>query len=536
MRTCISPEGVFRYGIHKPAYQVHNLRVRTQIEQLGCNREGTIVDNRCNYPEGDIQVSDADWIYEIANPFSFLGTTFIGKNWADCSAENYEKIRIARQQGISLSRLLISEQLDEDLISRLPRPLLLSLATCSTDPADLIHLAHLCCRFTTTHSGAVVGLRYSSGSGIEQDLEPEISDHDLFEAVANNPALPDHYKIAMVIRPGAQGNSEIIGDYHDGKDTHIYEYLRKNSYIGGGHYAANMADDAIRYDIDSLNRQDMAGLRHLYYQRTYIRLATSLGIHLKGDSFSQETLEDLRIHLQDAIKRQEIDLAATLWGWNFGFDFSPSGYRLHASHQQIHQQYALIPGTIEKYHDGFSPPAGTCKAFSSGDMIAECTQAYHTHYGKHLFDNYLQAIKSNKRMDDRNDRPCSLVVWEDENVMLFVPKAQTSQWELQLMSKPDKQGRWPGNIVETDTMTRRSIDTALLKAQQALAGRGAQMVTSIEYSKRFNSQEDKQPLIYRLLPKIPQSPGAFSESQHRFINGHYPEDFAAVCRSELVNS
>ncbi|MEE4166680.1 MAG: hypothetical protein V2I35_11825, partial [Desulfocapsaceae bacterium] len=196
----------------------------------------------------------------------------------------------------------------------------------------------------------------------------------------------------------------------------------------------------------------------------------------------------------------------------------------------------LIPGSIETYHDGFSPSAGNCKPFSSGDMIAECVQVYHSCYGKHFFDNYLQAINTNKRMDGRNDKASSLVLWEDENVMLFVPKAQTSQWELQLMSKPDRQGRWPGNIIETDTATRRSIDMALLKAQQALAGRGARMVTSIEYSKRFSAPEDKQPLIYCLLPKIPQSPGAFSESQHRFINGHYPEDFAAVCRTELKNS
>ena len=101
------------------------------------------------------------------------------------------------------------------------------------------------------------------------------------------------------------------------------------------------------------------------------------------------------------------------------------------------------------------------------------------------------------------------------------------------MTKPFKKGLWAGNIAETDTKTRRSIDAAILKAQQAPAGRGARMVTSIEYSKRFDIPELTQPLLYCLLPKLPESPGAFSESQHRFINGHYPEDFAAVCRREL---
>jgi hypothetical protein len=27
--------------------------------------------------------------------------------------------------------------------------------------------------------------------------------------------------------------------------------------------------------------------------------------------------------------------------------------------------------------------------------------------------------------------------------------------------------------------------------------------------------------------------GAFSEAQHRYINGHYPEDFAVACRLQL---
>ena len=27
--------------------------------------------------------------------------------------------------------------------------------------------------------------------------------------------------------------------------------------------------------------------------------------------------------------------------------------------------------------------------------------------------------------------------------------------------------------------------------------------------------------------------GAFSEAQMRFINGHYPEDFALACRTQL---
>ena len=118
--------------------------------------------------------------------------------------------------------------------------------------------------------------------------------------------------------------------------------------------------------------------------------------------------------------------------------------------------------------------------------------------------------------------------------MLFVPKAQTSQWELQLMTLPDEDGTLAGNIFETNSGQRQSLDTGILMAQKALAGLGAKMVTSIEYSKRPGRNHTlHQPLLYAFLPRLPKSPGAFSEAQLRFINGHYPEDFAKVCRNQL---
>jgi hypothetical protein len=40
-------------------------------------------------------------------------------------------------------------------------------------------------------------------------------------------------------------------------------------------------------------------------------------------------------------------------------------------------------------------------------------------------------------------------------------------------------------------------------------------------------------MVYAFLPRLPESPGAFSEAQLRWINGHYPEDFALACRLRL---
>ena len=90
-----------------------------------------------------------------------------------------------------------------------------------------------------------------------------------------------------------------------------------------------------------------------------------------------------------------------------------------------------------------------------------------------------------------------------------------------------------GNVLEADAATRQSLDRGLLAVMKVLEKLGAQMVTGIEYSKRFDRFDVDQRLLYVLLPRLPQSPGAFSESQLRWINGHYPEDFAAACRWHL---
>ena len=131
-------------------------------------------------------------------------------------------------------------------------------------------------------------------------------------------------------------------------------------------------------------------------------------------------------------------------------------------------------------------------------------------------------------MDGNTDGERSLVVFEDDRVMLFVPKAQTSQWELQLMPKASV-----GNIFEADRRLRRALDRTILIAVKILGAMGAQMITSIEYSKAINGGDADQRLLVAFMPRLPESPGAFSEAQLRFINGHYPEDFAAACRSHL---
>ncbi|MBU0480236.1 MAG: hypothetical protein KKG47_03935 [Proteobacteria bacterium] len=530
--TCVTPKGCFVFGIHKPSFTVENYRAGDGVEQLGAKGDGNAIDNCRNYPPGRVVETDAPWIYEIPNPFPFRGVTFIKKDWADARAKNPSSIRLPARRESSLSESLATILGNKDpeslaaAFAGLPHAMLLAAATTSTDPADLVRLAEISCAIIHDPvSHEPTGILFQDRPGREPS--PEVFDHALFEALVNNPFLPDSYKNIMVLKPGIQGGSEIVGEYTStgGGGNHVFEYLRRNSYIGWGHYAANMANDAVRYAISDLDRKDMTGLRHLYYQRTYCRLAEDLGLtpEIPQLPMPESALEDLRLEILRTIADKGAGtFTATLWGWNFGFDFAPSGYRLHASHQQIHQQYALVPALIaDQNQTDFKP-------FSCGDLIADFCTAFLKATGKFFFACYLEAIRSNSRTDGRQDLPASLIVFEDEHVILFVPKAQTSQWELQLMCLQET-----GNILECNTATRSSLDRGILAAQKTLAGMGAGMVTTIEYAKRLDSNDSDQRLLYSFLPKLPESPGAFSEAQLRFINGHYPEDFAEACRLSL---
>ncbi|MEW6594063.1 MAG: hypothetical protein AB1413_04240 [Thermodesulfobacteriota bacterium] len=527
-RTCITPDGRFVFGIHQPSYTAKNLRQQEHLASLGTLPDATVLNNARNFPMGDVSVAEADWVYEIANPFAFRGTTYISKSWAEAKAANPTAIRLPPPEPVSLAHLAGENR--QGFLRTLPQPLLITLAATSTDPGDCAQLAELSCELTHDANDEPSGLRYETGN---HGPRPVITNHDLFETVVNNPHLPDAYKKVMVLRPGAQGGSEIVGEY-GGTDeaTHVFEYLRRNSYIPGGHYAANMADDAVRYQINDLTLADMTGLRHLYYQRTYVRLAEMLGIsvNISRRGLTVEELETLRQQVVAALAATApgtLPWTGILWGWNFGFDFAGSGYRLHASHQQIHQQYALVPPTMSGWHDG-TTPASPLPAFASGDQIADHCARFRKKTGQGFFASYLAAIRANQRMDGRPGES-RLVIHEDDHVLLFVPKAQVSQWELQIMTKGAV-----GNILEADTACRASLDQALLLAQKILFTLGARLVTSIEYSKRIDNPDTDQRLLYSLLPKLPYSMGAFSEAQLRWINGHYPEDFAIACRRTLA--
>ncbi|MDH4320496.1 MAG: hypothetical protein OEV73_03260 [Desulfobulbaceae bacterium] len=527
-RSSVHPSGRFVFGLHRPAYGVLNLRANDFPLELGKLADNAPLANQRNFPAGDIEVAAADPIYEIANPLPFRGATFICRSWAEARAENPDRIRLPEPEAVSMSRTLteaMGEEAAAATFAKLPEPVLLALAATATDPVDLIRLAELSCEFVRDQAGQPTGLRYQRQG---ERVRPMILRHDLFETVVNNLHLPDLYKLLMVLNPGVQGNSEIVGEY--GADgSHVFEYLRANSYIPWGHYAANMAHDAVRYRTADLSAADMTGMRHLYYQRTYARFAELLGLTLpkRRTTLSAAELEELRRQIIAALARPtagKLPFTASLWGWNYGYDFAASGFRLHASHQQIHQQFALLPGEVEGWYNA-ATKAEPIPAYGCGDLVADFCQSYCRETGRPFFAAYLEAIRNNERMDGRADREQGLIVYEDEAVILFVPKAQTSQWELQIMTKDEV-----GNILEADTRTRASLDRALLIGQQTLARLGARMVTSIEFSKRIDSEDHDQRLLYALMPKLPYSMGAFSEAQLRFINGHYPEDFAVACR------
>jgi hypothetical protein len=537
LRTCVSPEGNFVYGIHKPSFKTLNLREDDLLQILGLDAADKPVDNTLNFPAVDVEETHGEWIYEIPNPFPFRGATYIAKKWADAKAVDPLAISLSSPSPTSMTDFLRkvlrcgkggAKDILNEAFAELPATVLLALAATSTDPEDLIRLAEMTCDFIYDEQGSTpVGLRYEDDA--EGKRIPKILNSDLFEALGNNIYLPDTYKEVMVLRPGVQGGSEIVGEWPAERDSHVFEYLRRNSYIPWGHFAANIADDLVRYSLKDLSDYDFEGLRHLYYQRTFIRLAQQLSIQIDGrrKCLNLTELEKLRQEILNVLARKGtsmLEFDATLWGWNYGFDFAASGYRLHASHQQIHQQFAMVPEKVAKAGAG----DGRIPSYSCGDLVADFVRSYQREHGSSFFADYVTAIRNNSRIDEKKELPADLVVFEDENVILFVPKAQTSQWELQLMASVSV-----GNILEADISVRRSLNKGILTAMRVLTGLGAQLITVVEFSKRIGIENSDQRIFYSFLPKIPYSMGAFSEAESRYINGHYPEDFAVACRLQL---
>ncbi len=529
VKSCVTPQG-FVVGVHKPSFEVANLRLNDYLLDLGRDENNHPVTNQDNFPDGDVAEKAGKWIYEIVNPFPFRGATFIDSGWAKERVDNPDAIRLPPAPSCSLRKILADHLTDEDkaaeIMASLPKPLLYDLAANSTDGEELVLLAKQCCDFIFAVDGTPLGLRYTG----DENPRLKVVDFELFETIANNPCLPDSYKRVMVLRPGVQGKSEVVGEYKN-DSTHVFEYLRRNSYIPWGHYAANMAPDTIRYQTTDLTLDDMNGMRHLYYQRVFVSLAEELGLgktNIRRRSLTVPELDDLRQKIEACLlDKDNLAWAYTLWGWNYGYDFSGSGYRLHASHQMIHQQYGLVPDKVA------SVDGGAAECYSCGGMVADVVAAYRGCYQRDFFVDYLAAIRNNTRVDGNTKRESSLVVYEDEFVMIFVPKAQVSQWELQLMVLADGKNGAVGNILEAEGEVRAAIDKSIWLVQKIYAAMGAKMVTSFEYGKRFGLNNGQR-LIYSFMPKLPWAMGGFSEAQQRYICGHFPEDFARACRLRLL--
>ena len=524
----------FKVGLHEPSYDVMNLRHSDAVFQIGVTVHGDEVKNEANFPKNhSIDVEMGESVYEIPNPFPFWGTTYILKWKADEFKKNPKQFRFKRkyEDMTHEDREILFETLIGDGIEtrdgkkftfrHLPRHILLTLAQNSKNPRILTEIARISCEIRLGQDNTPLGLYFEDR--VQKAPVPIIHDKPLFEVVANNPCLPDDYKQVMVLNPGVQGQNPIVGEYRTA-NTHVWEYLRKNSYIPWGHYASNMAQDAIRYSVDALSPDDIKGLRFLYYQRIYVELARSLGLTPVEPNGDDEKLEGLRLYVLDCVKehvemKRELKVTGNLWGWNYGFGYASSGYRLHASHQQIHNQYALVPA---KTSCGMT-------TYTVGDLVWNHVERCSDFRPEDFFDAYIHSILDNKRTDGTSDAPQELVIFEDENVIAYCPKAQRYQGEVHLMVK-----KRIGNILEADSGTRHSLDHGILKVMKALSALGAEMITVFEVSKKYHRISAGQRLFYCFLPRHEDSPGSMSEAQGRWITGHYPEDFAWLLREMLA--
>ena len=135
--TSITPQGRFRVGKHAPSYRVANLREQDHLCALGFLPDHSPVDNRENFPQGDVHVEQAHPIYEILNPLPFRGCTFIDSAWASARAADPGLIRIQRPLLVSLRAILAIHcpaTTIREIITQLPLPLRYELAATSTDP------------------------------------------------------------------------------------------------------------------------------------------------------------------------------------------------------------------------------------------------------------------------------------------------------------------------------------------------------------------------------------------------------------------
>jgi galactose-1-phosphate uridylyltransferase len=167
--------------------------------------------------------------------------------------------------------------------------------------------------------------------------------------------------------------------------------------------------------------------------------------------------------------------------------------------------------------------------FACGDLVSDFIRIFETTHDRPFFNAYIDAMINNRRTDGDARKESSLIIHEDDHVMLFVPKAQVSEWELQVMTR----SRIP-HVLAADTAVRDSLDMAILKTVRTLENLGASLLTGIELSARFDESPSNQHLIYSFIPRLPYAPPTFSEAQMRWITGVYPEDLARACRDILA--
>ena len=105
--SSVTSQGAFLVGLHcPPSFTVANLRENDRTGILGHTEDGSPVGNSANFPSGDVRVTDAKRIYEIANAFPFRGATFIDSDWADARAKDPSSIKLPSRKKCSLRKVL----------------------------------------------------------------------------------------------------------------------------------------------------------------------------------------------------------------------------------------------------------------------------------------------------------------------------------------------------------------------------------------------------------------------------------------------
>jgi len=181
--------------------------------------------------------------------------------------------------------------------------------------------------------------------------------------------------------------------------------------------------------------------------------------------------------------------------------------------------------------------ANTEDSFIQSDIIADTVDIYRREIGVDIFDYYHIAL-----------RRAGLVIWEDNNAVLFAPFAPMFKDQLEIFCKSPS----AANFIDADSSTRKSVNLALYLAIRGLTElkvplnpenpsdlsnlipAGVESFNMNFSQRNLNDRRVGQRLMLSIKPR--SSTLAFAELAGLYVIDRYPEHTAQFMRMAITSS